>query len=139
MEIATGRVDEPGGLGVGDIGRQCSGRAIASDDEFVREVVANAHACGGSKAVLDGVGISREMDRIVVNLSIGRGFERDADIGEPGGAQVGDHVIANNATAMRRITQAKADATITVKDEIFFYECARRSVPEMDSMLGDGA
>lgn len=71
MKIAISRVREPAGLRVGDIGRERSSRAIASSDEFVREVIADAHAGGGGKAVLDGVGVGRKVDRVVVNLRAG--------------------------------------------------------------------
>src|SRR5262249_15469477 len=85
VQIPGGGIDEPAGLGVGDVASYGAAGAIALPDRRIGEVVANIGA-GGVEAILDGPvwKCPIEQHRIVVDLHGSGVVERYAHIAWPG-------------------------------------------------------
>ena len=101
MKVAGGWIGKPGWLRRRGVCRERGCAAIEGDDGFVREVVAD-QAAGSDVAVLNRVGVvASEIQRIVVNLSTGGGFQRDAwSWVAAGSAVVGNEVVLDLAAGM---------------------------------------
>lgn len=69
MEIASGWIDEPGGLGGGEVGEEGCGATVAGCNKLIGKIVADLAVGGFGVAILDSIGVGAGLiHRVVVHL-----------------------------------------------------------------------